>query len=164
MAETERSVTEEGEDGGQDDGWKKLSEEVLEDATLEEPNVCLNGSPEALGQTRPDSPEACGLGSPWSGNPPQPSRNVPPSQSLPDHEEESLESPSEGDGLTQRCTETEVALLVAPHASSLPASQDPALPAPGPRRSAGPFQEAPVLSPVSCGTAPHLGPEGKDQV
>ncbi|XP_058016734.1 EH domain-binding protein 1-like protein 1 [Ahaetulla prasina] len=155
-AKTECTVTEEEEDGGQDDGRKKLSEEVLEDTTLEEPNVHLNGSPEALGQTQPDSPEACGLGSPWSGEPAQSSRNVPPS--LPDHEEESLESPSEG--LTQRPTEKEV---VAPHAASPPVSQDSALPAPGPRRSAGPCQEALVLSPVSCGTAPHVGPEGKDQ-
>ncbi|XP_070807698.1 LOW QUALITY PROTEIN: EH domain-binding protein 1-like protein 1 [Pituophis catenifer annectens] len=157
-AETECTMIEEGEDGGQDDGWKKLSEEALEDATLEEPNTHLNGSPESLGQTRPDSPEACGLGSPWSGDPAQSSQNVPPSQSLPDHKEESLESPLEG--LTQRPTETEV---LAPRAASPPVFQDSALPAPGPCRSAGPCQEAPVLSPVSCGTAPHVGPEGKDQ-
>ncbi|XP_032089866.1 EH domain-binding protein 1-like protein 1 isoform X1 [Thamnophis elegans] len=155
--EMEHSVI---EDGGQDDGWKKCSEEVLEGPMLEDPNVLLNGSPEALSQTRPDSPEAGGLGSPWAGNPLQSSRNLPPSQSLPDHREGSLESPSEGDGLTQRPTETEA---VTPHASSPPACQDTALPAPGPCGSAGPCQEAPVLSPVSCGTAPPLGPEGKDQ-
>lgn len=156
-AETELVVTEEG----QEDVWKKHSKE---DFTLEEPNIHLNESPEALGQTRPDSPAAWGLGSPWDGGPPQASQNGPPSQGLPDHEEESLERPSEGDGLSQRATETEMAPLVAPHASGLPASQEPAPSAPGPRRSAGPGLEAPVLSPVSCGPAPHLGPEGKDQV
>ncbi|KAM3824584.1 EH domain-binding protein 1-like protein 1 isoform 3-T3 [Vipera latastei] len=155
-AETERAATEEGEDQGQEDGWKEHSEEVPEDVTPEEPNGHLNGSPEALGQTQPDGPEACRLGSPWDGGPPQASQPGPPSQSRPDHEEESLERPSEGDGLSQRATvETEMAPLVAPHASGLPA--------PGPRRSAGPGQEAPVLSPVSCGPAPPLGPEGKDQ-
>lgn len=159
-AETECAMTEEGEDGVQDDGWKEHSEEALEDATLEEPNVRLNGSPEALGQTQPDSPEACGLASPWNGDPIPSSPNVPPSQILPDHEEEeSLESPP--GSLTQRFTETEV---MAPHTASPPVSQDSALPALGPRRSAGPCQEAPVLSPVSCGTAPPVGPEGKDQV
>ncbi|XP_026541200.1 EH domain-binding protein 1-like protein 1 isoform X1 [Notechis scutatus] len=155
-AETACPATEEGEDGGQVDDWKKLSEEVLGNAMPKEPNVRLNGSPETLGQTQPDSSETWSLGSPWGGDPPQPSQNVPPSQSPPDHEEESLE----GDGLTQRPPETEV---VVPHASSPPVSQDSGLPAPSPRRSAGPCHEAPVLSPVSCGTAPHLGPEGKDQ-
>uniref|UniRef100_A0A8C5SS50 EH domain-binding protein 1-like protein 1 n=3 Tax=Elapidae TaxID=8602 RepID=A0A8C5SS50_LATLA len=154
-AETALPATKEGGGGGQVDGWKKLSE-VRGDATPEEPNICLNGSPETLGQTQPDSPEIWSLGSPWGGDPPQPSQNVPPSQSPPDHKEESLE----GDGLMQRSSETEA---VVPHASSPPVSWDSALPAPGPRRSAGPCHEAPVLSPVSCGTASHLGPEGKDQ-
>ncbi|XP_039222231.1 EH domain-binding protein 1-like protein 1 isoform X1 [Crotalus tigris] len=156
-AETELVVTEEGEEQGQKDVWKKHSEE---DVLLEEPNIRRNGSPEALGQTQPDSPAAWGLGSPWDGGPPQASQN---GQGVPDHEEESLERPSEEEGLSQRATETEMAPLVAPHASGLPASQEPAPSAPGPRRSAGPGLEAPVLSPVSCGPAPHLGPEGKDQ-
>uniref|UniRef100_A0A8C6X8L3 EH domain binding protein 1 like 1 n=1 Tax=Naja naja TaxID=35670 RepID=A0A8C6X8L3_NAJNA len=140
-AETARPATEEGEDGGQVDGWKKLSEEVLGDAMPEEASVRLNGSLEALGQTQPDSPEACSLGSPWGGDPPQPSQNVPPSQSPPDHEEESLE----GDGLTQTPLETEA---VVPHASSPPVSQDSALPAPGPRRSSGPCHKKESLDPT----------------
>ncbi|XP_070622800.1 EH domain-binding protein 1-like protein 1 [Erythrolamprus reginae] len=145
--QTEMEPTATEEDGGQDGRRKKLSEEVLEDVMPEEPDVCLNDSPESLDQTHLDSPEACDLGSPCSSDP----QNIPSGQTLPDREEE--------DGLTQRPTETEAALLGVPHASGPPVSQDSALPAPDPRMSSGPSQDAPVLSPVSCITTP----EGKDQ-
>ncbi|XP_063172940.1 EH domain-binding protein 1-like protein 1 isoform X1 [Candoia aspera] len=161
-AEMERAVTKDGEQQGQEEGGqKKHSEDVLEDATTE---ARLNGSPEALGRMWPDDPEVWGSGSPWDSGPtlerPQASQDGPPSQSLPDHGEESPERPSEGRGLSERPTELEAAPSDAP---CLPASRDSALPAPGPRRSSGPCQEAPGLSPVPRGIAPDLGPEGKDQ-
>ncbi|KAM6435125.1 EH domain-binding protein 1-like protein 1 isoform 2-T2 [Liasis olivaceus] len=167
-AETEHAVTKEEEEQGQEEGgWKKLSEDILEDAPAEAPKAHLNGSLEALGQMWPDSPEVWGLGSPQDAGPalerPQASQDGPPSQSLPDRGEETRKGPSEEHSLSQRPTEPETAPSDAPHASSLPVAQDSALPAPGPPRSAGPCQEALVLSPVSHVLAPDLGPEGKDQ-